>query len=171
MKHPHDPLGQGAGKDPSAGDAIESASASPAPAICPECGAALGEYARCEQLFHRALLMEGEAPQAGSAHHLLVATYMLQHPSGFTPEGRDSFLELISNVLDERLTAEEQRERIRGRLDQQKRKWNFKAKRPEPPELHDWPMTIADVIQGTAAELPERVWRWAAIAREESREG
>jgi hypothetical protein len=137
---------------------------------CPECGAPLGRYARCEELFHHALLMEWEAPGAGEAHHLLVGTYMLQHPSGFTAEGQASYRALIEMAVDERLSAPEQRERVRGRFDPQKRDWNLKAKTPSPPVLHEWRMTIADAIDGPVEDLPARVWQWAESAREELRE-
>jgi hypothetical protein len=136
---------------------------------CPECGAPLDGFERCDDLFHRALLMEWEAPGAGSAHHLLVGTYMLQHPSGFTAEGQASYRALIETVVDERLSGAEQRERIRGRFDKDKRDWNFKVKPPAPPVSREWRMTIADAIDGPAEGLPDRVWRWAESVREELR--
>lgn len=138
---------------------------------CPECGAVLGEYAKCEELFHRALIIEWEVPGAGEAHHLLVGTYMLQHPSGLTEEGRAAYRELISSIVDEEMSAPETRERIRGRFDQDKRGWTFKTKHRARPVLREWPLTIADAITGPGEELPERVWRWARAAREELRKG
>ena len=110
-----------------------------------------------------------DPPATGSAHHLLVATYMLEHPSGFTPEGRESFAEVVRTVVDEGLSAEELRARNRGRFEQQDRDWTLKAKSPAEPVLRTWTMTIADAVDGDAAGLPERVWAWARSVREELR--
>ncbi len=137
---------------------------------CPECGARLGEARECVELFHAALAMEWvDPPRTGAAHHLLVATYMLQHPSGFTPEGRASFEALVSEVVDDELTAEQLRARNKDRFEQQDRDWTLKAKTPSPVVLREWPMTIADAVDGDPDGLPERVWAWARSAREELR--
>lgn len=74
-------------------------------ARCPECGAPLDGVERCEELFHRALAAEWATPGAGDAHHLLVGTYMLQHPSRFTAEGQAAYRTLIATVVDERLSG------------------------------------------------------------------
>lgn len=112
-----------------------------------------------------------DPPATAAAHHLLVGTYMLQHPARFTPEGRAVYPDLIATVVDERLTAEQARERLRGRFDQRDRDWKLTAKEPAPPVLREWPVTIAGVLDGPPAELPARVWRWAESSREELREG
>lgn len=138
---------------------------------CPECGAPLGEAQTCEALFHAALAMEWEdPPRSAAAHHLLVATYMVQHPSQFTEEGRLAFAAMVITAVDEGLSAPELRERQRGRFEQQQRDWNFKAKNPAPPQLREWSMTIADALDGPAQTLPERVWRWARCVRAELRD-
>ena len=137
---------------------------------CPECGALLGDAQTCEELFHAALAMEWtDPPVTGSAHHLLVATYMLQHPSGFTAEGRAGFAAVVTSVVDDDLTGAQLRERNRGRLDQQDREWSIKAKVPAEPELRQWTATIADALAGDASGLPERVHAWARSVREELR--
>lgn len=138
---------------------------------CPECGARLGVYGCCEELFHLALAMEWETPEAGAAHHLLVGTYMLQHPSGFTAEGRAAYRALVETVVDEGLSPEQLRERNRRRFDQGERDFAFKAKEPSAPVLREWRTTIADVVAGPPEDLPARVWAWARSAREELREG
>jgi hypothetical protein len=135
---------------------------------CIECGAALGEAAACEELFHTALGMETIIPRAAAAHHLLVATYMLQHPSHYTPEGQAAFASLVRTAVDEALSAQELRERNRGRFDQNQRNWRFRTAEGAEPQLREWQMTIADVINGPVEELPERVWTWVRYVRAET---
>jgi hypothetical protein len=138
---------------------------------CPECGADLGGHEKCEQLFHDALAMEWEdPPRSYEAHHLLVGTYMLQHPSGFTPEAEAWYRQAIATVVDEGLSAPELRERTRGKLEQADRAFDIKAKEPRAVVPREWSATIADVLEGPASELPERVWRWARAVREDLRE-
>jgi hypothetical protein len=133
---------------------------------CPECGAPLGAHERCEELFHEALAMEWlGAPETAEAHHLLVATYMLQHPSRYSPEGRTAFRATVIEIVDEHVPAPVLRERRRGVADQSKRDWNFTTARPDAPVLTEWAMTIADVLEGPPEELPQRVWRWGETAR------
>jgi hypothetical protein len=138
---------------------------------CPECGALLGPAETCEELFHAALAMEWEEPLVtAAAHHLLVGTYMVQHPAGYTPEAQALFVAMVVTTVDEELSANELYQRHRGRFDQQKRNWRMKVARPQQVRLRRWPMTIANVIDGPAAELPERVWQWARSVREELRQ-
>lgn len=135
---------------------------------CPECGTALREADSCEDLFHAALAMEHvDPPHTASAHHLLVATYMLQHPGGFTPEGRQAFAATVIASVDENLTAEELRRRHRGRFDQEMRDWRFTSARKAEPEPRRWSMTVADALDGPPEELAARVWRWARHVRGE----
>lgn len=135
---------------------------------CPECGAPLGEATSCEELFHAALAMEWvDPPVTALAHHLLVATYMYQHPSGFTPEGTAGFGEVIRVSVDENLSAEQLRARNRGRFEQQDRDWVIRRKVPAETILREWTCTIADAIDGEPDRLPERVWTWARSVREE----
>lgn len=139
---------------------------------CPECGAPLGEARACEELFHAALAMEWvDPPSTAEAHHLLVGTYMLQHPSRFTPEAREMYREMIVSIVDEGLSAPQLRERNRGRFDQQQREFDLKLKTPDPPTFRHWRATIADAIDGPAEGLPERVWRWGRAVREDLRTG
>lgn len=135
---------------------------------CPECGAPLGEVASCDELFHAALVMEWVDPPVTSvAHHLLVATYMVQHPSGFTEEGARVMRDTLATSVDEGLSAPELRERNRGRYDQQVRDFKLKARDPREPVPREWHMTIADAVDGPAEELPARVRRWAESVRAE----
>ncbi|MFO7538080.1 MAG: DUF5946 family protein [Chloroflexota bacterium] len=135
---------------------------------CPECGALLGTAEICEELFHAALDMEWENPLVtAAAHHLLVGTYMVQHPAGYTPEAQALFAAMVVTTVDEELSADELRRRNRGRFEQQKRNWRMKVAEPQEVRLRRWPMTIADVIDGPAVELPQRVWQWARSVRKE----
>jgi hypothetical protein len=137
---------------------------------CIECGAALGDASRCEELFQAALAMEWlDPPQTWAAHHLLVGTYMLQHPSGYSAEGQEALVSMIIATVDGELPAAALRERNRGRFEQQARTWRFRAQESAQPILRHWKMTIADVVDGPAEQLPERVWEWARTVREELR--
>jgi hypothetical protein len=138
---------------------------------CPECGADLGGHSECEQMFHEALAMEWEdPPRSYQAHHLLVGTYMLQHPSQFTPEAEEWYRRMLETVVDEGLSAPELRSRYHGELERSARAFDIRAKQPRPVVLHEWSATVADVLDGPAAELPDRVWRWARLVREDLRE-
>lgn len=102
-----------------------------------------------------------DPPRTGAAHHLLVATYMLQHPSRFTAAGQRGFAAVLTAVIEGNLSPQELRALNRGRFDQVNRDWRVTRDTPAPPELRRWQMTIASVLGGGPAELPERVWRWA----------
>ena len=67
-------------------------------ANCPECGAT-GNI--CEAHFHECLGWESEDSGFMAVHHLLVATYMLQHSSKLTMEGWTYERELLRIFLVE----------------------------------------------------------------------
>lgn len=139
---------------------------------CPECGAALTAEGveACVDLFHAALALEwDDIPHTYSAHHLLVATYMLQHPASLTPEAVASYEKGVMAIVDEGLTGEQLRQRNRGQMDQTQRSWNVRAATPAAPVLRHWSATIADVMPCAAAELPERIWQWARAVRDDLR--
>lgn len=139
---------------------------------CPECGAALtGDgITACQDLFHAALALEwADPPHTYAAHHLLVATYMLQHPAALTPEAVAWYEAGVIAIVDEGLSAPVLRERNRGRLDQQKRDWNVHRREAAAPQLQNWSATIADIVPGPAPGLPDRIWRWARRVREDLR--
>lgn len=139
-------------------------------ARCPECGALLGTARTCEELFHKALLVEWtDTPRTAVAHHLLVATYMLQHPSRFTEEGRAAFAATLIAAVDGALSGPALRAMNRARFGQQRRAWRFRLPEPARPTLRQWPLTIADALDGVPEELPARIWRWARSTREELR--
>ena len=136
--------------------------------ICPECGATLGTVPNCEAFFHEALAMEWvDPPRTATAHHLLVATYMLQHPSRFTPEGQRALADLLIAVIDRNSSAQELRVLNRDLFDQENRDWRVVQETPAPPVLRRWQMTIASVLSGGPDELPKRIWRWARSTRAE----
>jgi hypothetical protein len=128
----------------------------------------LGKAPTCEALFHEALALEWvDPPRTAAAHHLLVATYMLQHPSRFTAAGQRGFATVLAAVIDGNLSAQELRELNRRHFDQQNRAWRITRDMPAPPVLRRWPMTIDAILGGGPDELPDRIWRWARSARTE----
>jgi hypothetical protein len=137
---------------------------------CPECGASLAEASTCEELFHRALAMEwNDPPHTSTAHHLLVLTYLVQHPAAFTGEGRAAFIASLISAIDGELSGAELLA-LNRRLLAEPRSWRFRLPEAGLPHLRRWALTIADVIGGPAGELPQRVWRWARHVRQELHE-
>lgn len=136
---------------------------------CEECGALLsstGDVNTCEGLFHTALAMEWtNPPHTYRAHHLLVATYVLQHPSQLTPEAEREYRSGLVAIIDKQLQADDLRELNRGRFERRRRSWKVRPAEPRPVVSREWSATIADVVSGPAEELPERVWRWAKAVR------
>lgn len=138
---------------------------------CPECGASLHDASTCEELFHRALAMEWFGPpHTAASHHLLVITYLVQHPAAFTGEGRAAFIASLISAVDGELSGAELLALNRRLLDEP-RSWRFGLPEAGPPQLRQWAMTIAEAIDGPAGHLPQRVWRWARNVREELRGG
>jgi hypothetical protein len=111
-----------------------------------------------------------DPPRAATAHHLLVVTYMVQHPAAYTGEGRAAFIASLIRAIDGLLSGAELLALNRRLLDEP-RSWRFGLPEAGPPQLRQWAMTIAEAIDGPAGHLPQRVWRWARSVREELRGG
>lgn len=70
------------------------------PHLCPACGAANADGRTCEDLFHQMLFWENEYPQHTLAvHHILVASYYIQHPHLYSPEGLQFSISLLAEFV------------------------------------------------------------------------
>ncbi|HEY8505799.1 MAG TPA: DUF5946 family protein [Gemmataceae bacterium] len=138
---------------------------------CPECGAPVPEGGSCRDNFHALLLLEAEVPggPGGDAHFYAVASYALQHPDsmGYTAAALAGLRECLADRLDGRATLEDVRRRVRrgaeaaGRVT--RRAGDMVVRWP----VASWPVTVADVCAGGAAEeYREHAERWARSVRD-----
>lgn len=75
---------------------------------CPECGAAWTATRTCRDCFDALLAYENEHPPAfGAVHHLTVASYFLQHPTGYASATLEIWRELIADAMAGRATPRE----------------------------------------------------------------
>jgi len=113
---------------------------------CDQCGARYDDGADCESCFHALLAYENERPPAfGAVHHLTVAAYYLQHPTGYTHESLAHWRELISKSLDGGASVRQLRELSGKRFAGSKR---VRAEGMAPPNWwpRAWPTTIQAVF-------------------------
>jgi len=126
---------------------------------CPECGAA--ERA-CEVRYHECLAREFSEAGYGAAHHLTVATYMLQHSSKLSREGWRYERELLREFLAEGKSPEFVRRQNREEVDDGRR--SFKITSPDGRPVVDavrWTKTILDVRLKDAETYCRDVKAWA----------
>ena len=137
---------------------------------CPECGAELDPGRTCRDYFHDLLAVESEVPGAarGEAHFFAVATYNLQHPSGFMPMALVGLRQTVGDVLAGRATIAEALRRARAATDGATR-----VRRHSDTTLSDaertvlrhwattWPMTVRDVREVAPPQYAARVRAWA----------
>lgn len=132
---------------------------------CPECGAALQDGLTCQDHFHQMLAWEAEYPDKTLAvHHLLVLCYYLQHPHLYSPEGLQGAKKLLFAFVEEGVTPQEMRRRLRDVVDSSKRTWKVTG----TPDSYGayahpihWPMTARDVTAGGVESYMDNVWAWA----------
>jgi uncharacterized protein DUF5946 len=114
---------------------------------CAECGAAQTADTRCLDCFHALLAFENERPPAfGAVHHLTVACYYLQHPTGYAPATLEMWRQLLADSLSGRATVKQLLERARRKFEGPTRAREPGAAAP-PGWPAEWPMTGGDVIR------------------------
>lgn len=110
------------------------------------------------------LFWENEDPANGAVHHLMVASYHIQHPSLYSPEGLDYAKQLLESFLVEGKTPAEIRKRSRSEVDSGQRTWKIKGT-PDRHGVHPypvtWTMTAVDVAAGGIENYCTNVDRWA----------
>lgn len=135
------------------------------PQRCSECGAAWSSGQTCDDRFNQMLYREQENPPVyGAAHHLMVLSFHLQHPSRYSPEGLAHAKGLLVDFLERGLTPAQVRTRNRSRVDSGKRTFRITG----TPEHHGaythpvaWTMTASDVVAGGLDTFVDNVRVWA----------
>ena len=116
------------------------------PSDCPECGAEQGA-ATCLECFHELLAFENENPRAfGAVHHLTVACFYLQHPSGYTRAALEMWERMLRDALERGTSPKEFLRRASAQFEGAKKARDPKAKVP-PDWPKRWSMTVGDVIR------------------------
>jgi Family of unknown function (DUF5946) len=137
--------------------------------MCPECGAPLTAGRDCVDYFHALLALEAEVPGAPGQepHFFAVATYNLQHPSGFTPAALDGLRRAVTDVLVGRAALADARQ-VRAAADgpmRVRRRADTALTEAEQAMLRAWPtgwaVTVRDILAGGADCYAERVRGWA----------
>lgn len=132
---------------------------------CPECGAARTAGKTCQDDFHQMLFWEDQYPELGTAHHLMVLCYHLQHPSLYSPEGLAYAMGLLVDFVETGLSTGELRRRNRHQLSSSQRDWRITASPgshasyARPP---DWTLRAADVVAAGPGSYVGSVRDWAA---------
>ncbi len=139
---------------------------------CHECGAPLAAETPCINHFHALLVLEQEVAADPSvtaggrgeiAHFYAVSSYVLQHPEGmnYTAGALHDLRQNVGDILADRVTLPELRKRIRRATDGPTRI----TRRPGDPVVRwavtEWPVTVADILNGGVEGYVERVAAWA----------
>ena len=115
------------------------------------------------------LFWEYENPEYWPVHHLMVASYHIQHPSLYSQEGLDSAKKLLVAFLVEDSSPDEIRQRNRAQVDSNCRTWKIKGtlnKHSFHPHPITWAMTAADVVTDGSDNYCVNVRQWAEAIHE-----
>lgn len=129
---------------------------------CQDCGALLHSDASCRERFERCLVLEYENPTTfGAVHHLLVASYMLQH-NEYSREGWLGARDILVQALERGDSPASLRRKYRHQVDSSNRSWSVTRGEKMPGvEKIKWSMTIADVRLDNTEHYTGDVRRWA----------
>ena len=137
---------------------------------CIECGAVLERGRECREYLHELLAVESQVPGAGGGepHFFAVASYNLQHPSGFVPTALIGLRHSVADVLAGRAAIADVLRRTRLTTNGSTR---VRRRADEPPSdserklLRDWPttwkITVRDVCTVSPEGYAEAVRAWA----------
>lgn len=130
---------------------------------CPECGDVWTDGQTCLDHFHVMLAWELEH-QLYDVHHLLVLSYYLQHPSLYSPEALRDAMGLLREFVEQNVSPQEMRQRIRGLVDSGVRDQKIAG----TPDRHgeykrpiSWEMHAADAARAGIEHYYASVRRWA----------
>jgi hypothetical protein len=141
-------------------------------AVCDECGAPLDVGGVCRELFHELLALEAAVPGGPGElpHFLAVATYNLQHPSGFAPAALRGLHRTVTDVLERRATLDDARRRARaGAAGRQRVRRHPDEEVPAADAAmlgswpRRWPMTVRDVCRASPERYEPLVREWASV--------
>jgi hypothetical protein len=114
--------------------------------VCAECGAALAPPETCRGFFNALLAFEFENRGAFAEHHLTVACYYLQHPTGFSNETVEAWWEVVRAAVEYEIPPAAIRRAMSARFEGAPRV------RREGSNVavwwpHRWSMTVREVVQ------------------------
>jgi len=138
-------------------------------ARCLECGATRTEGVSCLDCFHALLAYENEHPPAfGAVHHLTVACYYLQHPTGYAAAALEMWRSLLADALEKGTRPAEFLRRASATFEGATRARDPDAGIPDGWPS-SWPVTVRDVLtpdeSPAASEYIARAMRWARSTR------
>src|SRR5262249_33605584 len=121
--------------------------------VCPECGAALPPDGRCRDLFEACLVKDFEHPRSyGSVHHLIVATYMLQH-NGYSRPGWLAARGLVAEAIASGKVPDIRSAGYKEAVSSRNRRFSFtRGEKILGLEGVTWSRTVADVRLGSAED-------------------
>ncbi len=133
---------------------------------CPECGGVFDDEDGCWAKFGELLALEFVDEAYGRAHHLTVATYMLQHPTRLSRRGWFEMRGLLRLHLRDGMSVAGLRQRIRSAGVNASKGWKMKADGTCCQEAVGlpWPLTVADIAADDRHGYGERVNAWAVAA-------
>lgn len=130
---------------------------------CPHCQAPWPDDQTCADHFHQMAAWELEH-QLYDVHHLMVLCYHLQHPHLYSPEGLAGAKQMLASFLEEGLTPQQMRGRIRAGVDSGTRAYKIKGT-AENHGAYDrpvvWRMWAGDVVRGGIDRFYANVRLWA----------
>jgi hypothetical protein len=119
---------------------------------CPWC-----DGLNCEARFHAYLVHDFTDPEYGAVHHLVVATYMLQHDV-YDPDTLETMLEFVTRWMHD-VPSDHDRRSIRAAFDGSNRAVNRDRLPPVSPRA--WTMTVLDVDDSSSESYRRTVRAWA----------
>jgi hypothetical protein len=139
-------------------------------ASCAECGSIWADGATCLDCFHALLAFENENPRAfGAVHHLTVACFYLQHPTGYATAALEMWQSLLADALDRGTRPAEFLRRASAKFEGATKARDPKAGIPDGWPS-SWPVTVRDVL--TPDDRPaidayiQRAMDWARATRD-----
>lgn len=134
------------------------------PTKCPACGTDWSGGQTCEDDFHQFGYWELEY-LLYDVHHLMVPCYYLQHPHLMSPEWLNGAQGMVAAFLEEGVTPQEMRQRMKNNVAGGNREYNMTA-RPGQEGSYSrpvvWTMTARDVVDAGMDRYYESVRVWAA---------
>jgi hypothetical protein len=130
---------------------------------CPECGAALGEYGACQEIFDAFLMLEFSDPGYGEVHMLTVACFLIQH-GRYSDAALTWIARQLRAYLEEGIPAGQIRQQAARETGQARRTWKvIRQPGARPLPKVEWSVTIADVAAHAQDAESYRDWitRWA----------
>lgn len=129
---------------------------------CSKCGTMLRSDEKCRERFELCLRKDYEHPSSyGTVHHLIVASYMLQH-NEYSREGWLEARNLLVQAIRQGISPSILRQQNHQKFDSYHRQWNFtKGEKIAAIDKIEWSRTIADVRLDTPEMYCTDAKNWA----------